>query len=182
MPEEQGGDDAGDHEEDEVGLAEVRPAEPLGPDDLPDREGCRHSREHEHAEDVREPAEPPLTTEPRQLVAPIDRGDHRHQDRRQQDEEAPEDERVHQAGNEPLQQFPLREHDLELRACLASRVLPAVVRDGALDEAVEEDASPPRAQAGPRHQRDEGERAYARTRLSSALIAGTTSCRSPITA
>jgi hypothetical protein len=32
------------------------------------------------------------------------------------------------------------------------------------------------------HERREGDRAYPRTRLSSALIAGTTSCRSPITA
>ena len=89
---------------------------------------------------------------------------------------------MHQTGDEPLQQLPLPEHDLELGAGLARWILPAVVRDGARDEAVEEGASTGRAEAGPRHERDEGERAYARTRLSSALIAGTTSCRSPSTA
>ena len=86
------------------------------------------------------------------------------------------------AGNEALEELPLPEHDLELRAGLARWILRAVVRHGARDEAVEEGASAGRAEAGPRHERDEGERAYARTRLSSALIAGTTSCRSPITA
>jgi hypothetical protein len=82
---------------------------------------------------------------------------------------------VHQAGDEPLQQLPLAEHDLELGAGLARRVPPAVVRDGARDEAVQEDAPPPRAHAGDRHQRGEGDPAYPCTRLSSALIAGTTS-------
>jgi hypothetical protein len=57
-----------------------------------------------------------------------------------------------------------------------------MVRDGPRDEPVEEDAAPPGADAGEGHQRGEGERAYPRTFLSSALIAGTTSCRSPITA
>ena len=89
---------------------------------------------------------------------------------------------MHQPWNEPLQQLPLPEDDLELGARPAACVRPAVVRDGVRDEAVEEDASPRRAKAGPRHQRDEGERAYAPAFRSSALIAGTISCRSPITA
>jgi hypothetical protein len=160
----------------------MRAAEPLGPDDLPDHRGGGHSREDEHAEDVREPAKPLLVTEPRQLRAPVDRGDHGHQDRRQQDQESPEDEGVHQAGDEALQQLSLAEDDLELRAGLARRLLAAVVGDGVRDEAVEEHATPPRADAGERHQRDEGERAYGFAFRSSALIAGTTSCRSPITA
>ena len=61
-------------------------------------------------------------------------------------------------------------------------VLPALVRHGARDEAVEEGASPARAQSGPRHEGDEGDGAYAPAFLNSALMAGTTSCRSPITA
>ena len=182
VPEEQRRHDAGDHEEDEVGLAEMRAAEPLGPDRFPDHDGGRHPDEHEHAEDVREPTEPLLPAEPWQLRAPVDGGDHRHQDRRQQDEEPPEDEGVHQAGDEPAQQLPLPEHDLELRAGLAGRVQAAVVRNRSRDEAVEEDAPPPRAHAGDHHQRDEGDCAYERTFRSSALMAGTTSCRSPITA
>jgi len=154
----------------------------IGPHDLSDHDGRHHPGKHEHAEDVREPAEPLLAAEPRQLGAPVDGGDHRHQDRRQQDDEAPEDEGMHQSGNEPLQQLPLPEHDLELRLRLARGVLPAVVRDGPRDEAVEERAAPARAQCGPRHQGGERERAYSLAFRSSALIAGTTSWRSPITA
>jgi hypothetical protein len=89
---------------------------------------------------------------------------------------------VHQAGDEPPQQLPLAEHDLELGPGLAARLLPAVVGDGPRDEAGEEDDPPPRAQAGEQCERGERERAYERIFLSSALIAGTTSCRSPITA
>jgi hypothetical protein len=125
--------DPGDHEEDEVGLAEVRAADRVGPDDLPDHEGRRNAREHEHAEDVRQPAEPLLAAEPRQLRAPVDGGDHRDQDRREQDEKAPEDEGVHQAGDEPLEQLALPEHDRDFGLGLAARVAAAVVRDGVRD-------------------------------------------------
>jgi hypothetical protein len=112
MPEEQGRDDAGDQAEDEVRLAEVRPTKALRPDDLADRDGGRNSREHEHTEDVREPAEPFLAAEPGELVPPVDRGDHRHHDRGQQDEEAPEDECVHEARDEAPQELALSENDL----------------------------------------------------------------------
>ena len=47
-------------------------------------------------------------------LVPVDRGDHRHHDRREEDEEAPEDERVHQPGYEPLQELALAEDDLGL--------------------------------------------------------------------
>ena len=93
--------------------------EALGPDDLPDHDGGRDAREDQHAEDVREPAEPLLSSEPGQLDAPVDRRDHRHQDRGEEDEKAPEDEGVHQARDEPPQQLPLTEHDPELRLGLA---------------------------------------------------------------
>jgi hypothetical protein len=89
---------------------------------------------------------------------------------------------VHQSRHESLQQLPLSEHDLELRSRLAGTIRRAVVRNRARDEAAEEEDAPPCAQTGERCERDERERAYARTRFSSALIAGTTSCRSPITA
>ena len=89
---------------------------------------------------------------------------------------------MHESGNQTAQQLALTEHHLELRLGLALGVLPAVVRDGPRDQAVEEAAAPARAQSGPGHQRGERKSAYARAFRSSALIAGTTSCRSPITA
>ena len=89
--------------------------------------------EHEHDEQVDEPAEPRLAPEPRQLRALVDRGDHRHHDRREQNEEAPEDERVHQPRHEPLQQLALAEHDLDLVLDPPRHVRRAVVRLRAAD-------------------------------------------------
>jgi hypothetical protein len=39
-----------------------------------------------------------------------------HEDRREENEEAPEDECMHQAGTEPLKELPLAEHDGRLVA------------------------------------------------------------------
>ena len=69
-----------------------------------------------------------LAPEPRQLGVLVDRGDHRHHDRREEHEEAPEDERVHQPGHEPLQQLALAEHDLDLVLHAPRDVGRAVVR------------------------------------------------------
>ena len=54
--------------------------------------------QHQHREDVDEQRVPALVSEPRERRVPIDDPDHRDQDRRQQHQEAPEDERVHQPG------------------------------------------------------------------------------------
>ena len=53
----------------------------------------------------------PWCAEPRQRRVLVDRGDHRHHDRREEDEEAPEDERVHQPRHEALQELALAEDD-----------------------------------------------------------------------
>ncbi len=45
------------------------------------------------------------------VALPVHRADHRDHDRGEEDEEAPEDRRVDQAGHEPLEQLPLAEHD-----------------------------------------------------------------------
>jgi hypothetical protein len=116
----------------------------------------------------------------------VDRRDRRRDDRREEDEEAPEDERVHQAGDEPLQQLPLAEHDHSLVADAPREVTRAVDRPPLPDEPDEEERAPREQPAADRHERDEPERAgddgYPRAFLSSALIAGTISCRLPITA
>ena len=51
-----------------------------------------------------------------QRLALGDGADQRHHDRREQDEEAPEDERVDEPGAEPLEQLLLAEHDDRLVA------------------------------------------------------------------
>ena len=139
--------------------------------------------EHEHDEEVDHPAEPRLVPEPRQLRVLVDRGDHRHHDRREEHEEAPEDERVHQPGHEALQELPLAEHDLDLVLHPPADVGRAVVRLRAAHLLREERRPAPRAAAGDGDEQPEDDGAYEpRTLLSSALIAGTISCRSPITA
>jgi hypothetical protein len=143
--------------------------------------------EHEDHEDVHEGREPALPAEPGNRLVPVDGGDHRHHDRREEDEEAPEDERVHEAGHEPLQQLPLAEHDDRLVAEAARDVVRALDRLAGANEPHEEERAPGEEAARGREQRPEPERAredrYApRTFLSSAEMAGTISWRSPITA
>ena len=113
----------------------------------------------------------------------VDGGDQRHQDRREEHEEAPEDERVHQPRHEPLQQLLLAEHDLDLVLHARRDVDRTVVRLRAPHLLDEELAATPGAAAGDRDEQGEDDGAYEpRTLLSSALTAGTISCRSPITA
>ena len=187
MPEEQREDDARDHPEDHVRLSDVRALEALRP-----HEGAVHHRgddadEHEQDEEVDEEREPALRREPRDALVLVDRGDHRHHDRREEHEEAPEDERVHQARYEPLQQLALAEHDRRFVPHATLHVVAPV--DGLAREHEPGQEERPAPEQPPAHaeQRGErhrtGERLYCpRTLLSSALIAGTISCRSPTTA
>jgi len=86
-------------------------------------------------------------------------------------------------GHEPLQELPLPEDDLDLVLHPAADVDRPVVRLRATHLLREERRSPPRAAAGDGDEQPENDGAYEpRTLLSSALIAGTTSCRSPMTA
>ena len=91
-------------------------------------------------------------------------------------------------GDEPLQQLPLAEHDHGLVAHAPRHVARALDRLARADEPPEEERAAGEEPAGDGEQRREAERArrpgvYApRAFLSSAEIAGTISCRSPITA
>jgi hypothetical protein len=90
---------------------------------------------------------------------------------------------VHQPRDEPLQELALAEDDLDLVLHAHGHVGRTVVRVGRPDLRGEEGGAPPRARTdeGKRDGEDDG--AYVpRTLLSSALIAGTISCRSPMTA
>ena len=188
VPEEQRKDDARDQPEDHVRLADVRALEALRPND-----GAVHDRgddadEHEQDEHVDEEREPALRREPRNALVLVDRGDHRHHDRREEHEEAPEDERVHQARHEPLQELALAEHDRRLVPHAPLHVV-AAGRSGlpARTSRVRKSARRPNSHPlTPSSAASATAPAIAlycpRTLLSSALIAGTISCRSPTTA
>jgi hypothetical protein len=89
---------------------------------------------------------------------------------------------VHEPRDEPREQLPLPEHDLDLVANALRRLEPAVVLLRPPDLADEELRAVPGAAADDEDEQPEDDGAYPRTFRSSALIAGTISCRSPITA
>ena len=82
--------------------------------------------EHEDDEEVDEEREPALMAEPRERRALRDRADQRHHDRREEDEEAPEDEGVDEARAEPLEELLLPEHDDRLVAHALRHVVEAL--------------------------------------------------------
>ena len=196
VPEEQRRDDRRDEPEDEVGLAEVAPLEAARPLDLADRERREDADEHEAREDVDEERVPALVLEPAEwraggerILAVEDRRG-RHEDRREEDEEAPEDEGVHEARAEPLEELALSEDDRRLVADPNRELRHAACRLPEPEQPTEEEDAPNEQPARDRDRDDERDRggdarrgAQAALRLlSSAEIAGTTSCRSPITA
>ena len=90
-------------------------------------------------------------------------------------------------GHEPLEQLPLAEHDRRLVLDAPRDVVGAVERPRRTDEPHEEERAPREQPAGDGEQRRKGDGAgdggyEPLTFLSSAVIAGTISCRSPITA
>ena len=187
VPEQQRRHDPGDHRQNQVGLAEVAALEARRTLDLADDHRSDHPGQHQHREHVHEQREPALVAEPRQGGVAVDRADHRDHDRGEQDEEAPEDGRVDQAGHESLQQLALAEHDLRLVAHARWNFVEALGRLAHPDE-VDEQLGAAREQraahgegSGQRQRSGQdryGERAF----RSSAVIAGTISARSPITA
>ncbi len=187
VPADQRDHDGGDQPEDQVRLAAVRALEAARPHHRADHDGGCDADEHEDDEDVDEQHVPALVAEPRQRRVHVDRGDHRHEDRREEDEEAPEDERVHQPRHDALQQRALAEHVDRFVADARRRVAGAVRRARGADEPREEQRAPAEQRARHDEQRRESDRAggdayVPRAFLSSALMAGTISCRSPITA
>jgi hypothetical protein len=125
--------------------------------------------------------------EPRQRRVLVDRADHRDHDRREQDEEAPEDRRMDDAGDEALEQLPLAEHDDRLIPDPLARVAEAIDRLAEPDQIDEQLGAPGEEEAADREESGERQRSggdvyETRAFLSSAVIAGTTSARSPMTA
>ncbi len=94
---------------------------------------------------------------------------------------------MHQPGAEPLEQLALAEHDLGLVARAARHVAGAVDRLAEPDQADQEQRAAGEEAAADDERRRERQRSGhdiygARVLLSSAVIAGTISVRSPITA
>jgi hypothetical protein len=94
---------------------------------------------------------------------------------------------VHQARAEALEQLALAQHDLCLVACAARHVAGAVDRLAELEQADEQPRAAREEAAADGERRRERQRSGydvydARVLLSSAVIAGTISVRSPITA
>ena len=90
---------------------------------------------------------------------------------------------MHQPRHEPLQQLALAEHDLDLVLDAPRHVRRTIVRLALQNEPRQEPRPPREEPTADDDEHREGECAYEpRTFRSSALIAGTISCRSPITA
>ena len=180
VPQQQRDHDRRDQAEDQVGLAQVAAVEPARALDLADPECGEHTDQHERGEDIDEQRVPPLSTQPREGRVPVDDPDHRDQDRRQQHDEAPEDERVHQPRAGSLQQLALTEHDARLVAHALAGV--AGARLG-LRRAHQGDQSPPAQREDRAARRDRGREQHRSQRRSyvplafliSAEIAGSTS-------
>ncbi len=124
--------------------------------------------------------------EPWERLVAVDDPDHRDHDRRGEDEEAPEHERVHQPRPEALKQLALAEHDSHLVADADRRVAAALRGARVLDQlrqlrhAPAEDRAAGRERQRQRDHLRQGDYAPLAFR-SSATIAGSTVCRSPIT-
>ena len=187
MPQQQRQRDRRDQREDEIGLAEVTALEPARTQHLADVHRGAHPDEHEHREQVDEKRVPPLVAKPRQCRVLVNDADHRDQDRREQHDEAPEDERVHQPRHEALEQLALPEHDRRLVLHPPPGVERPIDRLSAAYQAAQKQRAPheQRATDGNRGRErnggDDGDYVPLVFRIS-AEIAGTISCRSPITA
>ena len=93
---------------------------------------------------------------------------------------------MHQARDEPLEQLALAERDHDLVSHPGRKLARAVAGPPHLDEPHEDERAPreqPSADGQHAEQDEEGDRVYPPLAFRiSATIAGTTSCRSPITA
>ena len=93
---------------------------------------------------------------------------------------------MHRAGHQPLEQLSLSEDDHGFVANATRNVVVAFDRSSRADETDEQERAPREERARDGERRRERERpsegCYSRAFLSSAEIAGTISCRLPITA
>ena len=129
--------------------------EPLGPLHEPDPQRHADADEHQRAEDVLDEPEPARAPDPRQGEVRVDDLAHRLGDRGEEHEEAPEDEGVHEAGCEPLEELALGQHVGALTGD-PSRQVAASVHGPAKGVQTGEQARPAREQPA-REEDDHGE-------------------------
>jgi hypothetical protein len=179
MPEQQRGGDRRDQGQDQIGLTQVASLEARRPLDLADPQRRDDADQYQHGEQIDEEGKPALIAQPRQRRVLVDHPDQRDQDRRGQNQEAPEDERVDQPGTKALQQLPLSENDRRLVARSAPQLPRTVGRSGRAkqrDQEPDADREQAPARREQRHEHDRGDqRAYALAFLISSEIAGTIS-------
>jgi hypothetical protein len=89
---------------------------------------------------------------------------------------------VHRAGKQPLEELALPEDDHRLVANADGNVVEPLDRLARVDQPPQEERAPREQRPRDDEQRGERDRAYSRAFFSSAVIAGTISCRFPITA
>ena len=182
VPQQQRRDDPEDREEDPIRLLHVRAAEPVRPLDLPYREPDRDPDDNEGREEILEEREPGHVPEVGERPTAVDRREHRLDDRRQQDEESPEDERVHHARGGLLEELALPQHVGELAARPGPRSIRTQGRPRRAQDLEPRAGVPP--EQGDRHGQDdregEGAQEPLRRRISS-VRAGSTWNRSPTT-
>ena len=161
-------------------MAALEASRPL---DLADDESRDHAHEHEHGEHVDHQRVPTLRTEPWQGRMCVDRADHGDDDRGQEDQESPEDGRVHQARQQTLQQLALADHDGRLSPSTGGHIVESRNRLAGAQQSVE-GPRPPREQGAGEHERDREGHGLDDDHLclrTSAEMAGTISLRSPVT-
>jgi hypothetical protein len=88
----------------------MAPDEALGALEHPDADRERDPDQHAGREDVLDQAHPSRAADQRELEGRVDQLPHDLDDRGEQDQEPPEDQRVHQAGERALEELALREY------------------------------------------------------------------------
>src|SRR5207342_1819544 len=176
------GHDPEDREEDPVGLLHVGAAEPVGSLHLPDEERDPDANDDEGREEVLQEGEPRGMAEVGQCPGRVDHREHRLGDRRQQDQEPPEDRRVHRAGDRLLEELALAQDLDELPASPGSGTVDPARGTGGADDVEPRPAASDEERDGGRQHHGDGERAQelVRRRISS-VRAGITWNTSPTT-
>ena len=126
---EQRDDDQEDEAEDPVGLPPVAADEAFGALEQPDADRDRDPDQDAGREHVLDQPQPVGAADQRQLERRIDQLAHDLEDRGEQDQEPPEDQRVHQAGERALEELALAE-DLDAFTGDPARDVAAFARPG----------------------------------------------------
>jgi len=126
----------------------VAPDEAFGTLGDPDADRDPDPDQHPGREHVLDEPQPPRPADQRELEARIDQLARDLHDRRQQDQEAPEDQRVHQPRQRPLEELALPQDLDPLAGHPAGNVAPALDRPAEADEPCEQSCPSSREPAG----------------------------------